>query len=1307
MRIERRYTKDGQSPYADIAFRPTTSEIRNPDGSVVFRADNVEVPMAWSQVASDVLAQKYFRKAGVPARLSKVPEEGVPSFLWRSAPDEAALKELPEKERITGEHSARQVFDRLAGAWTYWGWKGGYFDSEADAQAFFDELRYMLAMQMVAPNSPQWFNTGLHWAYGIDGPSQGHFYVDFKTGKLVKSKTAYEHPQPHACFIQGIKDDLVNEGGIMDLWVREARLFKYGSGTGSNFSRLRGEGEKLSGGGRSSGLMSFLKIGDRAAGAIKSGGTTRRAAKMVIVDVDHPDIEQYINWKVLEEQKVASLVTGSWVNQRHLRAVLKACLNCEGSGDDCFDPEKNPVLRREVKAARRNRVPDSYIKRVIQFAKQGYKDIEFPIYDTDWDSEAYLTVSGQNSNNTVRVTDEFLKAVEADGDWDLTWRTKPGKVAKTVKARDLWEKIAYAAWASADPGLQYHTTINDWHTCPASGPIRASNPCSEYMFLDDTACNLASLNLLAFMRPSEVIPEAAQRLSGIHTHGADGMDSGLAGMRPRPGMTAELDIDGYEHAVRLWTVVLEISVLMAQFPSKEIAQLSYEYRTLGLGYANLGGLLMSSGIPYDSEAGRAICGALSAIMTGTAYATSAEMAAALGAFPGYKKNREPMLRVMRNHRRAAHGEKTGYETLASPPVRLDHAACPDARLIERARLAWDRALALGEQHGYRNAQATVIAPTGTIGLVMDCDTTGIEPDFALVKFKKLAGGGYFKIINRAVPEALRVLGYSDSHIADIETYAVGHGTLANSPGINHAALMAKGFTPEAIERLEKALPTAFDIRFAFNKWTLGEAFCTDELGLAAEDLAKPSFDMLAALGFSRREIDATNVHVCGAMTVEGAPHLRAEHYAVFDCANPCGRNGKRFLSVDSHIRMMAAAQPFVSGAISKTINMPNEATVEDCKQAYLLSWKLGLKANALYRDGSKLSQPLQSQLISGDDDEEDLIEAFIEKPAAARAAALSEKVVEKVVERIVVMREREKMPDRRKGYTQKAVVGGHKVYLRTGEYDDGRLGEIFIDMHKEGAALRSIINNFAIAVSLGLQYGVPLEEYVDAFTFTRFEPSGPVQGNDSIKYATSMLDYIFRELAVSYLDRFDLAHVDPTVVGGGFDALGKGVNEGKLPDGRQAAKYVSRGLTRSRTDRLGVISGGAEREREGGARGAEGRGIPSPSPGGGGSAAEGGRGGVSGQITSLRAGDTIEGAAALKAELEQKLSPTEQLEAHHLALSRSEARAEAKAYAAEMRAEAKAKGYEGEACGECGNFTLVRNGTCLKCDTCGGTTGCS
>ena len=1187
MRIERRYTKDGQSPYADIAFRLTTSEIRNPDGSVVFRADQVEVPEFWSQVASDVLAQKYFRKAGVPSRLKKVEENDVPSFLWRSVADDEALKALPESERTTGEQSSKQVFDRLAGTWTYWGWKGGYFDSEDDARAFFDEHRYMLAMQMAAPNSPQWFNTGLHWAYGIDGPSQGHHYVDFKTGKLTKSKSAYEHPQPHACFIQSIADDLVNEGGIMDLWVREARLFKYGSGTGTNFSRLRAENERLAGGGKSSGLMSFLKIGDRAAGAIKSGGTTRRAAKMVIVDTDHPDIEAFIDWKVREEQKVAALVTGSKINQKHLKAVLKACINCEGSGDDCFQPEKNPALKREIKLARKNHVPDNYIQRVIQFAKQGYTDIDFPIYDTDWDSEAYLTVSGQNSNNSVRVTDEFLKAVEADGDWDLTYRLR-NKVAKTIKARELWEKIGHAAWACADPGLQFHSTINDWHTCPASGPIVASNPCSEYMFLDDTACNLASMNLLAF----------------------------------RDEKSRVFDVEGYEHAVRLWTVVLEISVMMAQFPSREIAQLSYEYRTLGLGYANVGGLLMSSGIGYDSDAARAICGALTAIMTGISYATSAEMAKELGPFPGFKKNREHMLRVIRNHRRAAYGEKTGYEKVATPPLRLDHLSCPDKTLIEHAKRAWDKALALGEASGFRNAQATVVAPTGTIGLVMDCDTTGIEPDFALVKFKKLAGGGYFKIINRAVPEALRVLGYSESQIAEIEVYAVGHGSLGQAPGINHTTLKAKGFTPEAIEKVEAALPTAFDIKFAFNKWTLGEDLLRDALGVSPEVIASPSFDLLAHMGFTKREIEAANIHVCGAMTVEGAPHLKPEHYPVFDCANPCGKIGKRFLSVESHIRMLAAAQPFISGAISKTINMPNDATVEDCKAAYLLSWKLALKANALYRDGSKLSQPLQSQLIADEEDEDDGIDAvsaFIEKPQAARTAAAAERIVEKIVERITVLREREKLPARRKGYTQKAVVGGHKVYLRTGEYEDGRLGEIFIDMHKEGAALRSLLNNFAIAISLGLQYGVPLEEYVDAFTFTRFEPQGPVQGNDSIKYATSILDYVFRELAISYMERFDLAHVDPSE--GGFDALGKGEQEGRADPN---ARYVSKGLTRSRTDKLAVVSGG---------------GSSSVSASGGGSSAEGGRGGVT-NVTALHSA----GATALKAEPEAKLSPTQALE---------------------------------------------------------------
>ncbi|HEY8066164.1 MAG TPA: vitamin B12-dependent ribonucleotide reductase [Methylosinus sp.] len=1209
MKIDRRHTTAGQSPYADIEFRAARSEIRNPDGSVVFSLENIDAPASWSQVAIDVLAQKYFRKAGVPARLKRFEEHEVPSFLWRSVPDSEALALLPKAERYVSEASAREVFDRLAGAWTYWGWKGGAFDTEEDASAFQDELRFMLARQMAAPNSPQWFNTGLHWAYGVDGPSQGHFYVDHQTGKLTKSKTAYEHPQPHACFIQSVEDDLVNDGGIMDLWVREARLFKYGSGTGSNFSKLRGEKEKLSGGGSSSGLMSFLKIGDRAAGAIKSGGTTRRAAKMVVVDVDHPDIEAFIDWKVKEEEKVAALVTGSKIVKKHLKAVMRACVNCEGPGFDCFDPEKNPALKREIRAARRAEVPDNYIKRVIQFARQGYKEISFDTYDTDWDSEAYLTVSGQNSNNTVRVTDEFLRAVETGGDWTLT-RRLDGKPSKTMKASELWEKIGYAAWASADPGIQFHTTINDWHTCPAGGAIRASNPCSEYMFLDDTACNLASLNLLQF----------------------------------RDDETKRIDVDSYEHAVRLWTIVLEISVLMAQFPSREIAQLSYEYRTLGLGYANVGGLLMSSGIAYDSDAGRALCGALSAIMTGVAYRTSAEMAKERGPFAGFGDNREAMLRVIRNHRRAAHGQRAGYEGLAIAPVPLDHAACPDSTLVARAARAWDEALALGEEHGFRNAQVSVVAPTGTIGLVMDCDTTGIEPDFALVKFKKLAGGGYLKIVNRAAPEALRALGYREAEIAEIEAYAVGHASLSNAPAINTTSLRARGFTDEKIATVEKALASAFDIKFVFNKWTLGADFLTGALKVPAAAMDDASFDLLTHLGFTRQDIEAANIHICGAMTLEGAPHLKPEHYPVFDCANPCGRTGKRYLSVESHIRMMAAAQPFISGAISKTINMPNDATVEDCEAAYLLSWKLALKANALYRDGSKLSQPLSSQLVSDADDEaEDVADEILSANAPARAAAIAERIVERVVHQVV--REREKLPNRRKSYIQKATVGGHKVYLHTGEYADGRLGEIFIDMHKEGAAFRSLMNNFAIAISLGLQYGVPLEEYVDAFTFTRFEPAGPVQGNDAIKYATSIIDYVFRELAVSYLGRNDLAHVSPEDLG--HDALGKGEQEGKASE--SASSVVSKGLLRSKTDRLMLVRGGATALRE----------------------------------------NVAEEAEPPLSELGWT-TPTRPVE-----------------NVAEKRAEARMKGYVGEACPECANFTLVRNGTCLKCETCGSTTGCS
>jgi len=1214
--IQRRFTTEGRDAYAGIDFHTTSSEIRNPDGSVVFSLENVEVPTCWSQVAADVIAQKYFRKADVSVHLRKVPEKGVPEFLWRSIPD--ISRQAEAGEAYQGETSARQVFDRLAGAWAYWGWKGGMFDTAEDAHAYFDEMRHMLAAQMGAPNSPQWFNTGLHWAYGINGPGQGHHYVDFRTGKLAESKSAYERPQPHACFIQSVDDDLVNDGGIMDLWVREARLFKYGSGTGTNFSSLRGADEPLGGGGRSSGLMSFLKIGDRAAGAIKSGGTTRRAAKMVICDMDHPDIKDFVNWKIREEQKVAALVAGSRMHEDKLNEIFGAIRGWDGAEEDAFDPRVNVGLKAAIHTAKKAKIPETCVNRVLQYARQGFVSVEFPTYDTDWDGEAYATVAGQNSNNSVRVTDAFLKAVREDRPWELIRRTD-GQVAETVSARELWEDVCHAAWACADPGVQFHDTINSWHTCPEDGEIRGSNPCSEYMFLDDTACNLASMNLLKFYK--------------------DG----------------QFDAAAYMHATRLWTITLEISVLMAQFPSRKIAGLSHRFRTLGLGYANIGGLLMNMGLGYDSDEGRALCGALTALMTGVSYATSAEMASELGTFPGYEKNADHMLRVMRNHRRAAYGKAENYEGLEILPVPLDHANCPDEQLLNLAKSAWDSALSLGQKHGYRNAQVSVIAPTGTIGLVMDCDTTGIEPDFALVKFKKLAGGGYFKIINRSVPAALKTLGYPASQIREIVSYAVGHGTIDTAPDINPTTLTRHGFGPEELQKVDAALPTAFDIRFVFNQWTLGADFCTGTLGIPEEKLSDPAFDLLTHLGFNKAQIEAANAHACGTMTLEGAPFLRDEHLHVFDCANPCGKIGKRFLSVDSHITMMAAAQSFISGAISKTINLPQGATIEDCRKAYEASWSLGVKANALYRDGSKLSQPLSAALI---EDDEELEEILAEAPAGERARVLAGKIVEKVIVR-EIDRVRDKLPQRRKGYTQKAVVGGHKVYLRTGEYEDGRLGEIFIDMHKEGAGFRAMMNNFAIAVSVGLQYGVPLDEFVDAFTFTRFEPAGMVQGNDSIKNATSILDYIFRELAVSYLDRTDLAHVKPG--GARFDELGCGEGEG-VSNIRPASDDAVALLKQ-------VVSPGYHRHR------------------------------MSQELMVFQGGATealFRSKCATAAEIAPAPGP-----------GPAPARMSVVALAAmDERQKARMQGYEGDACEDCGNYTLVRNGTCMKCNTCGSTSGC-
>ena len=1178
MKIERRFTQAGESPYHNIPFATRSSEIRNPDGSVVFSQTDIEAPEHWSQLAVDILAQKYFRKAGIP----QVDEAGQP------------VHDEHGKLVMGGERDARQVFHRMAGCWTHWANTHNYFDSLEDSQAFYDELCYMLARQMAAPNSPQWFNTGLHFAYGLSGPPQGHYFVDPNTQRLKQAKNAYERPQVHACFIQSIADDLVNDGGIMDLWVREARLFKYGSGTGTNFSKLRGDAEPLSGGGRSSGLMSFLKIGDRAAGAIKSGGTTRRAAKMVCLDLDHPDIEEFIDWKVIEEQKVAAMVTGSKICAQRLNAILMACSapQSDGTSQVETDPQANSKLREAIRSAREVSVPEPYIQRMFSYAKEGYTHFVFHEYDTNWDSKAYQTVSGQNSNNSIRIPNSFFEAMKQDGDWALTRRTD-GVVCKSMKARDLWNRIAWAAWICADPGVQYDSTINEWHTCPQDGRINASNPCSEYMFLDDTACNLASLNLDRFVT-------------------TDG----------------KFDVENFRHGVRLWTIVLETSVLMAGFPSRAIAEKSFAYRTLGLGYANLGSILMKWGIPYDSPQALAICGAITSMMTGESYATSAEMAAELGPFKAYPRNREAMLKVIRNHRRAAyHAPHDEYEGLSTFPNGLQAEDCPEDLLVA-AREAWDRALELGETHGFRNAQATVIAPTGTIGLVMDCDTTGIEPDFALVKFKKLAGGGYFKIINQSLPPALQTLGYSQNQIQEIITYATGTRTLQQAPFINHESLQAKGFDRTAIERVEAALDGAFDIQFVFNKWTLGEEFCRDTLGFTDSQLLDPQFNMLKTLGFTQEQILTATDYCCGTMTVEGAPHLKSEHLPVFDCANRCGRIGQRFIQAPAHIRMMAAAQPFISGAISKTINMPSDASVDSVKDAYLLGWESMLKAVALYRDGSKLSQPLNA--------------SHDVKETTDRATQISD-TAQQAASRVLVryLAKRRPLPTRRGGYTQKAIVGGHKLYLRTGEYEDGTLGEIFLDMHKEGAAFRSLMNCFAIAISLGLQHGVPLEEFVEAFLFTRFEPNGPVNLNNHIKMSTSIIDYIFRELAITYLDRHELEQVAPEDLRG--DSVKKdpeATDEEELVDPKTlASTSISPGL------------------------------FPARRQGGNGS----GRNGEG------------NGSVAHKVELKRETLTVTEVQI------------------------ARQKGYEGEPCPnqDCRQFTLVRNGTCLKCETCGSTSGCS
>ena len=1197
MVIERRFTTAGDDPFDTFDWIEMDVEIRNPDGSMADAVEGVKLPSGFAGVPGKVCAQKYLRKAGVPKHLRKVPEEGVPSWLQRSAPDHERLQTVEAEQRMGGETDGRDLFRRLAGTWTYWGWKYGYFASEADARAYFDEMCYLIASQRSAPNSPQWFNTGLHWAYGIEGPAQGHSFIDPASGKLEYSTSAYEHPQPHACFIQSVSDSLVGGSeSIMGLWGREALLFKYGSGTGSNFSRIRGAGEPLSGGGSSSGLLSFLKIGDRAAGAIKSGGTTRRAAKMVTLDLDHPDIEEYIDWKSSEEEKVSALVIGSNILQKHANSLMDAVWEY-GDDEGRFDQRSNLGLRRAMVRAIKDHVPDPHIQRILDLAEQGWKGVDFEILDTNWQGEAYLTVSGQNSNNSVRVPNQFMDSVKGGGDWNLYWRTELERAGaegrepepcKTLDAGGLWDKVAYTAWACADPGIQFDTTINEWHTCPEGGRINGSNPCSEYMFLDDTACNLASINLL-------------------HYYDLD---------------TQTFQIDDFRHSVRLWTTTLEISVLMAQFPSEEIARKSYEYRTLGLGYCNIGSLLMHMGIPYDDERAYAICGAITSIMCGETYSTSAEMASILGPFPDYERNSEHMLRVMRNHRRAAYDSSADeYDGLTVPPIGINSKKCPKD-LLDAARGSWDRAVREGEEHGYRNAQTTVIAPTGTIGLVMGADTTGVEPQFSLVQFKTLAGGGSLRIVNKGVPSALRRLGYSDSECKTIEEYIVGTGRLSGCPTLPVDRMKEVGFSAEDLAAIESKMGDVFDLRSAFAPSLIGKELCTGALGMSEEQYEDAFFDTLGFLGFTSEEIEAAQGHIFGNLTIEGAPGLKEDHLAVFDCATPCGAKGTRSIAWPAHVKMMAAAQPFISGAISKTINMPSNSTVDDVREAYNLSHTTMNKACAVYRDCSKLSQPLMNQLVDDNElseevtEEEELVERMVEE--TVKALPLPEPVAQPVAESFVkFIATRRSLPDRKRATSTKARIGGHSVRLITGEYPDGKLGEIILVTSKEGAAWRAMLNQFAIAVSIALQHGVPLEAFIKVFTFQKFEPSGPVEGGSGrVKMASSLVDWIFRELAIEYAGRDDLAHVAAE----DFDQFS--ISKPEITD---------QGVMRTEGEKREV------------------------------------------QMT-----------------LDAAVGPIQERDA--------EARA---------RQAAREMGFTGDICDDCGSSQMVRNGTCLKCDACGSTTGCS
>lgn len=1034
MFIKRFYTKHSDQWNADLVFqninfRLVDSVIRTASGDIVSQLNGVEVPDFWSQTAADIFATKYLRRAGVPNKLERVTEEGVPEWLQCS--------QAVEDATLGRETSIKQVANRLAGCWTYHGWTNDYFENEEEAKIFFDETRYMILHQIAAPNSPQWFNTGLYWAYGIAGQAGNQYHLDPKAHQIVKSTSAYRHPQVHACFILEVRDDLINKNGIMDTIMQEAIIFKYGSGAGANFSSIRGTDEKLSGGGVSSGLLSFLEVSNRSAGAIKSGGTTRRAAKMVIIDIDHPDVVEFITWKIKEEAKVLSLTVGSKKIDGYIKAIVHACKNYNGDVKDSANPERNLALKYALADAMQNGVPKAYCSQIINAWATGI-DIDWEVFNLDWNSTAYRTVGGQNSNNSIRITDKFMEAVQNDADWHLIARTD-GSITKTLKAKELWDLICYAAWSCADPGVQYHDTIQSWHTCKASGPIRGTNPCSEYIFLDNTACNLASINLDKMLN-------------------TDG----------------KFTVNAFKHACYIFTYVLDISVQMAQYPTYDFAERSLQYRTLGLGYCSIGSLLMSLGLAYDSDSGRAVAANITALMTWCVYQTSSHLADRLGTFPHYEMNKQSMLNVLENMHEATKGG-TEYKGLSKTPVLFE--------LDEKFNYIKQEALQVAQatmdkvqKHGVRNAQATVIAPTGTIGLVMDCGTTSIEPTFSLVTLKKLAGGGDIKLLNRTVPNALKALNYSEKEIEEIGAYIYGYGNIDSAPHINKDSLMSKGFTQDMINKINKALRNAYDIKHIINVSFLGRDKLLEATGL---DLQSTD-NLLERLGFTHDEIHQANLHCCGHLSIEGAPHIKAEHENIFDCANPNGV-GKKFISPAGHYKILAATQPFISGGASKTINLPEEASIDAISESYFEAWQLGIKCVALYRDNSKLSQALYTTDFS----------------AAKKTVNTHDRI----------------------GHRYGMRLDNHAFYVLTQENEKGLLTDIDVVMGKEGSSFRTLLDCFAKAISLGLQYNIPLNKYVDAFKSTSFEPAGMVLGYKGIDKALSPLDLLARVLEKEYVNK--------------------------------------------------------------------------------------------------------------------------------------------------------------------------------------------